>query len=292
MLDCVIIGGGPAGITAAIQLKRSGFNITLFEKEKIGGLMHNANLIENYLGFPHGITGEELCFLFTKHLQGYNVECKNEFVTKINIDNTFFTVITKNNEYKTRTVLFATGTVPISIDSSIINSDIKNDIYYEIKELLTKIKENQHCCILGGGDAAFDYALNLSKKKIYSIILFRSHKPTCLPLLLKRCTKNEYITIMPNVNIKKISKTQNKLVDIMYIIGDKKYNIQSNFLLVAYGRKINDFLFSSYHEKDNIPGFYFAGDVKTGKYRQIGIAVGQGLETAMKIEKYLRSKVL
>ncbi len=289
MLDCAIIGAGPAGITAAIQLKRAEFNVLLFEKEKIGGLVHNANFIENYLGFPNGITGKKLCTLFVKHLKNYNIEIKNECVQKIEQNDNLFAVLTKTNQYLTRTVLFATGTIPNLLDTSLYAPAMKNEIYYEVNNLLPNIKENQRCCILGGGDAAFDYALHLSKKKVHNTIVFRSNKPSCILPLIKKGRKNKYISLLSNAQILKIDKNKNELIDIDYVINGEKSNLQTDFILVAYGRKKNDFLFSTIHEKNNIPGFYFAGDVQTENYRQIGIAVGQGLHTAMKIETYLRS---
>ena len=67
--DCIIIGAGPAGVAAAVHMKRTGLNIVLIEKKNIGGLLRNANLIENYLGFPEGISGKRFAGCLRRHLQ-------------------------------------------------------------------------------------------------------------------------------------------------------------------------------------------------------------------------------
>ena len=74
MYDVVVIGGGPAGIAASIYLKRADFEVILFEKDEIGGLLLNAYLVENYPGFPSGISGKNLCKIFNNHLKDHRSE--------------------------------------------------------------------------------------------------------------------------------------------------------------------------------------------------------------------------
>jgi len=78
MNDVAVIGGGPSGIAASIYLKRAGVDVILFEKYEIGGLLSNAHLIENYPGFPSGISGKKLCKLFEEHLKKWKVK-KQEY---------------------------------------------------------------------------------------------------------------------------------------------------------------------------------------------------------------------
>ena len=85
-----IIGAGPAGISSAIQLKRFGIDPIVFESDQIGGLLHNANLVENYPGFPDGISGEKLCMLFIEQFNKCNTNIINEEVITLDyIDNEF-----------------------------------------------------------------------------------------------------------------------------------------------------------------------------------------------------------
>ena len=88
----LIIGSGPAGLTAAIQLKRFGLTSILFEKDSVGGLLRNANLVENYPGFPNGIPGLKLIALFEKHLQNIDVKVTYGEVVKLDLVDDWFTV--------------------------------------------------------------------------------------------------------------------------------------------------------------------------------------------------------
>lgn len=159
----------------------------------------------------------------------------------------------------------ATGTKPKKID--IKNID-KSKIFYEIYDLIPNLKEKNCCTIIGGGDAAFDYALNLSKRNIKSKIHFRSKFPKCLPLLFRRAQKDKNIEIFSS--------------SIEYESDN------SDFYLVACGRDPNMPQSDIDLEKSNIPGLYFAGDVQTGQFRQTSIAIGQGVLAAMKADEYLR----
>lgn len=291
MLDCAIIGAGPAGITASLYLKRAGHMIALFEKNLIGGLVRNANLIENYPGFPQGISGEALCTILETQIEHHHIPISFESIEELLIQDAHFLLKSNKGRYVTKTILLSTGTISKPLNKNKYDTASKSLIFYDITTLISNIKENQICIILGGGDAAFDYALNLSQRKIKSKILFRSNKPTCLPLLLARTKQESNIEIISNADLKKITKQNLKTMKVTYDTTNGEYSLQSDFLLVAHGRTSNDILFSKYHEKDNIPGLYFAGDVQTGKYRQIGVAVGQGLLTAMKIDEYLREKI-
>jgi len=106
--DVVIIGAGPAGISAAIQLKRYGIEPTLLEKEEIGGLLKNANLVENYPGFPNGVPGPELVKLFKKQLENAQIKVHFEKVLKLKLLSLFLKKESMKNNIKS-----AMGTIYI-----------------------------------------------------------------------------------------------------------------------------------------------------------------------------------
>jgi thioredoxin reductase len=105
--DVIVIGAGPAGIAAAIQLRRQGIDPVVFEKDAIGGLLRNANLVENYPGFPGGITGIDLVALLKKQLTEYSVRVITEDVTNLDYDGEFFVAKTANQGYHSRIMLIA-----------------------------------------------------------------------------------------------------------------------------------------------------------------------------------------
>jgi len=131
-----IIGAGPAGIAAAIQLKRYDINPVIFEKETIGGLLKNANLIENYPGFPDGISSTNLIKLFKKHLKNSNIKIEYEKIFELNYKHDFFILKTLKKTITSPVVIIASGTKPIKITDFSFPDEIKNKIYYDIYPLL------------------------------------------------------------------------------------------------------------------------------------------------------------
>ena len=112
MYDVAVIGAGPAGIAASIYLKRAGLDVTLFEKDEIGGLLLNAYLVENYPGFPLGIEGKQLCRLMKRHLKKWNIKPIKKEVKAVIIKKNSFILNAQGSENTFRAVILATGTTP------------------------------------------------------------------------------------------------------------------------------------------------------------------------------------
>jgi len=284
--DVAIVGGGPAAVAASIFLKRAGFDIVMFEKNEIGGLLLNAHLVENYPGFPRGIKGFELCNLMNAQLNRWNIRPIKEKVEEINVENDGFALLTNKSQDRFRCIILATGTRPkkIGIPGEIELSG--KTVFYEIKDLLPKIKPGDSCIIIGSGDAAFDYSLNLAEKQITVKVFYRSKEPRCLPLLLERVKKSSNITLHPSaIPVKFVENDGQNEVSFK-----SKIKSAADYVIIACGREPNDTLLTEGFKEKNISGFYIAGDVKTGKFRQTGIAVGQGIHAAMSAEEYLRGQ--
>ena len=223
-----------------------------------------------------------------KQLEKWRIKPLKEEVTKIKIKNKQFTLKTKKNEKTFKTLIIATGTIPKEITIPIEKKLVGKQVFYEIKNILNKIKPGKECIVIGGGDAAFDYSLNLADKKIKVHLFFRSKKPRCLPLLEERAKKHDMINIYPSHNLSNICETDGK-PEVKFRYNKKNKTYSSDFVLIACGRKPNNDLLKDI-TKNNISRVYIAGDVKTGRYRQTGIAVGEGIYAAMKTEQYLRGK--
>lgn len=269
--DCIIIGAGPAGIVSSVQLKRAGFNILVFEKNKIGGLIHNANLIENYAGVGAGMVGKELVSVFAGQLKELNINVVFEDVIEIS-KNENFKVMTQNASYKSRSIIVATGTVPKKLEVSGVDEIVGSKLFYEVTDLLSLSNESHDdLVIIGGGDAGFDYALNLKKHGYKPKIITRG-KASCLPLLARR-VEEEGICVYENEVIEEI-KCFGDRVEI--VCKDKSF--ATDLIVVAIGRES---LLPKGAEVQ--PGLEVAGDVCGGQYRQVHIATGSGLSAAMKI---------
>ena len=289
MNDVGIIGAGPAGIAASIYLKRAGIDITLFEKDKIGGLLFNAYLVENYPGFPLGINGKKLCMLMGKHLKKWDIKPVMKEVKQIKIEKNNFILNIKNGKITFKAVILATGTIPKELNIPGEHEIARKLLFYEIKDLLPRLKPGNICCIIGGGDAAFDYALNLIYNGVAVEIYFRSKIPKCLTILEERAIKCPDIRIYPSFTPISIKEREGK-PEIKFKSTDNKATHVSNpdYMLIACGRNPNKNLFPNDFEKRNIPGLFIAGDIRTGNFRQVGIAVGEGIYTAMNVETYLK----
>ncbi|MFC1528438.1 NAD(P)/FAD-dependent oxidoreductase [Candidatus Latescibacterota bacterium] len=284
--DVVVIGAGPAGIAAAIQLKRSNIEPVLFEKEEIGGLLRNANLVENYPGFPDGITGLDLVKLLEKQLKNTGVTVSFESVSELDYRNEVFFTKTNRRTIRSNIAVIATGTKPRKTSVIDVSDEIKSRVFYEIVPIIDSKKKK--VAIIGAGDAAFDYALNLSKNNEVTI-LNRSEQTGCLPLLWERYLKSENISYLRNVTVERIRKESNNLT-IKCIIDDsqKKIQIKSDYVIFATGREpCLDFLGNEFKKNfENLiksNRFYMIGDVKNELYRQAAISVGDGIKAAMKI---------
>jgi len=277
--DVIIIGAGPAGIACAIQLKRYNIDSIVLEKDKIGGLLRNANLIENYIGFPNGLSGEKLVELIRRQSQSSKLKIKYELVEYVDSDKDIINVKTNSNLYQSKYLVIASGTKPIIPTVPIIHDNFKTKVFYDIYKL-GQIK-NKNIAIIGAGDCAFDYALNLcSNNKV--AILNRSTRIKALPTLQDRVSKIESINYFDNIIVKEIDLKNDKInfssiPNIVTTVFD--------YILIAIGREPNlDFINKDIMKNPNVLQI---GDVKNGQFRQTSIAVGDGTFTAMKISKLL-----
>jgi thioredoxin reductase (NADPH) len=285
--DVLIIGGGPAGIAASIQLKRYDIESLIVEKNTLGGLLREANLVENYLGFPEGISGESLANIFKKQIEDYKIKVVYETVISLNFENQLFVVKTDNSIHYSKIVIIASGTNP-KISPYEIDNRCKERVHSSIINL--KNLTNKEIVIIGAGDAAFDYAINLSKNnKVF--IFNRSDRIKSLPLLYKRAMKNKNISYFEFMSLNNVDCNLDKLRLEFYNSKTNEINdFQTDYLLFAIGRVLN-LNFVSEDVTNNINEFqkegllYLIGDVKNGLYRQTSISVGNGIECAMKINK-------
>lgn len=264
--DCLIVGAGPAGLAAGVQLARMNHKILILEKNKIGGLLNNANRVENYLGLPD-FSGPEIIKMFQKNLKKQAVSIRKEEVFDIRRIKNIFTIKTNKKSYESRTVLIATGT------EAIRPWEGKN-IYYEIAEL-PAAKRKKSILIVGGGDVGFDYALNL-KKTGGAPILWTHRKTTCLVLLKKRAKAAK----IPFFENKKITKIISEGKGLKVVSGKEILTVDC--ILVAIGRKA---CMPKCHIQKPFKGLYFAGDVIHEATRQVQIAAGEGVHAALEISK-------
>ncbi|MBN1695384.1 NAD(P)/FAD-dependent oxidoreductase [candidate division WOR-3 bacterium] len=290
--DVIIIGGGPAGISCAIQLTRYDIEPLILEKEKLGGLLVNANYLENYLGFPRGIKGKDLTELLKEQLKKHKINVFFEEVMTLVSNKDFFEVTTNKSSYDSKFLVIASGTKPKEFKECPIPDKLAPKIFYEVYPLIDL--KNKKIVIVGAGDAAFDYALNLSRENKV-VILNRSESSNCLPVLLRRARESAEIDYIKNIKIQRISSSYGDRVKLECLTPEGSKNIEADFLLFAIGRMpCLDFLSAELSREVNEvkknSRMYLAGDVKNGIFRQTAIAVGDGIMSAMKIYNKIKEE--
>lgn len=277
-VQTVIIGAGPAGLSCALQLSRYGLKYKLYEKNRIGGLLNNANLVENYLGISPPLSGVDLIEKFRKQIDLNSVDIDFDEVQNVNFELCFNRFVVKNAKQtlNCNNLVIATGT-KAKIPDFNIEESAKDYVKYEVSDILEYL--NKDILIIGSGDAAFDYALNLAKSNKVKI-LARSEKLSALPLLIDRARKNSNIEIIKNERVNNIR------YDCSLIIQSDNKQYNADFALVAIGREPEDSLLSEISNKEaliNNKRLFLIGDVINGIYRQASISAAQGLQTAMEI---------
>jgi thioredoxin reductase len=307
--EVIIIGAGPAGITTAIQLKRYGIPFLLFEKERIGGLLWNANLVENYPGFPNGVSGPGLIRLLEKQMKRIGVEVVYEEVINVDVslrgakrrsnplviggllreerprNDITIVISTPRITYHATTLIIASGTKPLPFPIQ-IPEVVRSLVFSDVTHLLDVTKS--HIAIVGAGDAAFDHALNLAKRGNSVTILNRGRDVKCLPLLAERIKLRPEIQYRDEVTVSGVESDRAGGLILHCQVSGSVEQIKSDYLVFAIGREPQqDFLSAGVREKEgeltSAGKLHFVGDVRNGLLRQTAIAAGDGLRAAMKI---------
>lgn len=286
--DTIVVGAGPAGIAAAIQTHRSGWRTALFEGKSPGGLLRNANLVENYPGFPGGVRGARLAGLMERHLEENGPPLIREMVESLGHDGRVFTAKTKGGRYEALTAVLASGTVPLIPEDLVISARASERVFFEVTGAAGLKKKS--FAVIGGGDAAYDYALSLAPGNRVTV-LTRSAKARCLPLLYERCGRKRNISIMLSTGVEAIEREGEKLV---LRLAERKEPIEADYALIAVGRRsCIDYLEDHLLEKIELLSkrgiLYLAGDVANGRFRQAAISAGDGIRAAMALDSLLRS---
>ena len=288
--DVIIIGGGPAGVAAAVQLRRCGIEPLLFERDRVGGLVRNAFRLENYPGFPGGVAGGELADLLEEHLASHEVEVRREEVTSADVDDGSFRLESSAGASRCKVLIVASGTRPKRFNTVPVPPGVEGKVFYEVYPIAEV--GGKKVVVVGAGDAAFDYALNLARGNDV-FILNRRGEARCLPLLEERAAR------APRIDYRVLTEVSGFEVGGEGFVGVKcsgptgEETIDADYVLFALGRE-PECRFVSKRLRENAPRLeaegrlYFVGDVRNGELRQAAIAAGDGLRAAGEIYRRMK----
>lgn len=299
MYDCIIIGAGPAGLTAAIYLLRENKKIKIIEKETIGGKITSSARVDNYPGFK-SISGSELADKLFEQVTNLEGEIDIEEFQKINNDK-IKEVITDEGTYQTKSIIIATGTyfntLKIADEDKFLGNGISfctvcDGAFYKDKVV----------AVVGGGNTAIINVIYLSTlaKKVYLIVreeTIRGEKVNIDELLTK-----ENIEIIYNSEVTKyLGDTSIKGIVIKNKDNTKELAVDGIFLAIGQvpeTKKVNNLLnldkYNYIEAKEdcqtNIAGIFAAGDVRSKKVRQLTTATNDGTIAALNVINYLNEE--
>lgn len=298
--DVIIIGGGPAGYTAALYASRAGLDTLVIEKMGPGGQMALTDIIDNYPGFEEGIDGISLGMKMQAGAERFGAVTEYAEVTSLELSGKIKTIETTSGKFLTRTLIIATGADPRKLGIDGEEALVGRGLHY-CAHCDGRFYKGKTVMVVGGGNSAASDALYLSHLCEKVIVV---HRRDTL-----RATKiyHEPLMSAPNVEFMWNSAIEDYIVD-KRIVGAKVKNLQSgevrevNFdgLFVSIGRKPATNLFADQlvldeggyiiadeSTKTSIEGVYAAGDVRTKTLRQVVTAVSDGAIAADSAEQYI-----
>jgi len=298
--DLIIIGAGPAGLSAAIYASRYNLN-TFIISEEIGGMASEAYKIENYPGFK-SIPGMELMNKFKEQVKGL-VDIKQERVIEFKKENNFV-ITTKKSIYKSKTVIVAAGTKRRKLNIKGEKEFLGRGVSY-CATCDAAFFKDRIVGVVGGNDAAAMSALLLAEyaKKVF--IIYRKEKIRAEPLRVSQLEKNKKITIINSTNV--VAVNGDKMMSSVTL--DREFNnskelnlnglfieigsIPSTVLTKKLGIKLDEegYIIVDSSQKTNVNGFYAAGDITSGsnKFRQIITAASEGAIAAHSVYEFLKN---
>lgn len=304
----IIVGSGPAGHTAAIYAARAELSPLMFEGFMAGGVAAGGQLtttteVENYPGFPDGIGGPELMEKMREQSRHYGTRIVTDTVTRVDLGAQPYSVYTATEEYKTHTLIIATGATARRLGIP------GEDQYWQrgisacaVCDGALPIYRNKPLLVIGGGDSACEEASYLSKFGSSITMLVRRDVFRASKTMQKRVTGNPKINVMWNtVAVEAVGSNVLEGVRVRDTKTGEEQVVEANGLFYAIGHTPNtDFLEGQLDADDdgylttkpdstvtNVPGVFACGDVKDRTYRQAVTAAGSGCMAALEAEHYL-----
>ena len=300
----IIIGTGPAGLTAALYAGRANMEPLIFEGPQPGGQLTITTDVENYPGFPDGIMGPELMDLFRKQAQRFGAETVNLMVDKVDFSSKPFKVWAGDKEYLSDSIIISTGASAklLGLESE------KRLMGYGVSACATCdafFFKNKKVFVIGGGDSAMEEAIFLTKFASSVTIVHRRDMFRASKIMQDRALSHDKIDVIWNSEVVDlIGDAKDKGLESV-ILRNIEINKESNHsidgLFLGIGHSPNSKLFKDYLElnekgyiltkpdtsQTSLNGVFAAGDIQDTRYMQAVTAAGSGCMAAIDAERYL-----
>lgn len=300
MYDVIILGAGPAGLTAAIYTGRAWLKTLVLESAVIGGNAAVADQIDNYPGFPFGILGGELMENFRKQAERFGAEIRIEEVVKVDNTPKGKKVITTEGEYMAKAIIVATGARRRELGVQGEQEFLGRGVSY-CATCDGAFFRGFPVAVVGGGESAVKEALFLADiaSKVY--LIHRRNEFRATAESVDKLMKNEKITCKLNQVVKRIEgDTVMRRVILQNVHSKEEEVLQAEGLFVSIGlvaatelvQRLIDtkdgYVVTDDHMLTSVQGIYAAGDIRSKVTRQIATAVGDGAEAGMSVTEYLK----
>ena len=299
--DVIIVGGGPAGMTAGLYASRACLKSLMIEKMIMGGQMMTTTLVENWPGYPGGIEGPELMMRFQEHCVEFGLETAYGTVEKIIDTGNSKTLIIDGKEMTCKAIVIATGVIPrklgIDGEAALVGKGVSYCATCD-----GAFFRNQPIAVIGGGDTAAEEVLFLTRfaSKVYMV--HRRDKLRATKILQDRIFANEKIEMVWNSVVEEFESDSSGLTGAVLRnmkTGDTR-RVEVKGLFAAIGvtpttgfvkglLALDDdgYIRCGEDTITNVPGIYAAGDCRTTVLKQVSTAVGDGAVAAIMAEKYI-----
>ena len=304
----IIIGSGPAGLTAAIYAGRANLKPIVFEGNQPGGQLTITTDVENFPGFPDGVMGPDMMDLFRNQAKKFGAECHFKHVTKVDLTSKPYRVFVGEEMFLSDTVIISTGA-----SARMLGLEEEEQLMgYGISTCATcdgYFFKEKNIVVVGGGDSAMEEASFLTKFAKKVTIIHRREVFKASKIMLDRVRNNPLIDIIVNKSIESINGNQQDGISNIVLkdtVSGETSTFECEGVFYGIGHTPNTDLFKGMIDLNdngyiitksdssltNIPGVFACGDVQDDHYRQAITAAGSGCMAAIDAEKYLEENII
>ena len=302
--DVIVIGGGPAGYTAALYAARANLEPLVIEGFSWGGQLMITSDVENYPGYADGVMGPEMMAEFRRQAERFGTEFVTDNVTRVDFSERPFRVWVEDEEYRARSVIVATGASArwLGLDSE---ERLKGRGVSACATCDGAFFKDKHIVVVGGGDSAFEEALFLTRFGFKVTLVHRRDEFRASQIMVDRARDNDKIEFKTPYAVDEVLGDESiSGVRLRNTETGETEEIDAGALFVAIGHDPNTKLFLDQLDHDangylvtlpgatetNVPGVFAAGDVQDHVYRQAVTAAGSGCMAALDAERFLAAE--
>lgn len=303
IFDTVIIGGGPAGYTAALYAARAGLDTVVLEKMSPGGQMALTDTIDNYPGFEEGVDGFTLGMKMQQSAGRFGAKTEYAEVLSAELTQDVKTVITGSGEFKAKTVIIASGANPRELGLPNEKQLVGKGVHY-CAHCDGRFYKGKTVVVVGGGNTAVSDALYLSRIAEKVILVHRRDTLRATKIYREPLLKTENVTFCRDSTVSEILADESvSAVKLKNVKTGEETVVACDAVFVSVGRKPatgfladkltldeNGYIPADETTRTEIPGVFAAGDVRTKALRQVVTAVSDGANAAYFAEEYLNAK--